>query len=243
MAILDTRDAWFSFNGVRSDDMRVYMLGLPTRPSTAQDGERKDVPGVAGGLWVTDGGYRRVKVSVQLEAGDGADIDAVNAWLTGDGDLVFGDEPNRAYRATINTSADRSHTRRRLNRTWKQSFDCDPFRYLYPAADMIAIANPSTKITNPGTVRSAPLIKVNGSGDGTLMIGRSTMLLSDMDAPVYIDCEAKMAFTGDGTTESPRLLATQKITGDWIEIAPGDSYVVFSGGITGVSIAPRWRFY
>ena len=31
MAILNTRDAWFAFNGIRSDDMRVYMLELPTR--------------------------------------------------------------------------------------------------------------------------------------------------------------------------------------------------------------------
>ena len=243
MAILNSRDAWFSFRGVKSDDMKVFMLELPTRPSTAQEGERKDIPGMDGGIWITEGNCKRVKVSVKLEAGDGADIDRINAWLMGEGDLIFGDEPNRAYRALIKDSADRTHTRRRMNRTWKQTFDCAPYRYLTPEADVIEILTSGTKITNPGTKGAQPLIRVRGSGDGTLMIGRATMLLSDMDAPVYIDCEAKMAFTGEGTAESPRLLATQRVTGEWIEIAPGDNYVSFTGGITGVRIAPRWRFY
>lgn len=243
MAILNTRDAWFAFNGIRSDDMRVYMLELPTRQSTARDGDRKDVPGVDGGLLIVDGSYKRVKVSVRVEAGDGADIDAINAWLMGSGDLVFGDEPNRAYRATINSNADRSHTRRRTNRIWKQTFDCEPHRYLFPAANAIDIVASGTKITNPGTADSLPLILVEGRGDGTLMIGQETMLLNNMSAPVYIDCEARMAFTGDGTTDSPRVMATQHVTGEWIKIAPGDSYVVLSGGITGVHIVPRWRYY
>lgn len=242
MAILETGAAWFSFKGKKSDAMKVFMLELPVRPAPVESGKREDVPGVSGGLWVPEGGYGRINVSVKLEAGDGADMDAVNAWLSGEGDLVFGDEPNRAYRARITKSADRSCTRRRLNRSWKQGFDCEPFRYLHPEMNAIEISASGTKISNPGTVGAQPLIRVSGSGDGALMIGGATMLLSGMSAPVYLDCEAKMAFTGEGTASSPRVLATQHVTGEWIEIAPGESYVTFTGGITGVRIAPRWRF-
>ena len=242
MAILRTADAWFTFKGINSDAMNVHMLEQPTRPASCEGGKYEDVPGVSGGLWVPDESYPRITVSVKLEAGDGADIDAINAWLIGEGDLVFGDEPNRAYRARITKGTDRSHSRRRLNRSWKQAFDCEPMRYLFPDAEVIDITSSVYRITNPGTTGALPLIRVSGSGDGTLMIGRSTMLLNDLSKPVYIDCEAKMAFTGDGTAESPRVLATQHVDGEWIEIAPGESYVQFTGGITGVRIAPRWRF-
>ena len=243
MAILDTNAAWFSFKGIKSDDMKVFMLELPARQSTAESGSQKEVPGTSGGLWVPDGGYERINVSVRLEAGDGSDVDAINAWLMGEGDLIFGDEPNRAYRARISKPSERTHTRRRINRTWKQAFDCEPFRYLYPEAEGILIQESGTKIANPGTASARPLIKVNGSGDGTLMIGRATMLLSGMNAPIYLDCDAKMAFQGEGTTNDPRVLATQHVTGEWIEIAPGESFVSFTGGITSVVVAPRWRFF
>lgn len=243
MAIIDSSAAWFSFKGVKSDDMKVFMLELPARQSPAESGSRKDVPGTSGGLWVPDEGCGRINVSVQLEAGDGSDIDAINAWLMGEGELIFGDEPNRAYHARIVKASERTHARRRLNRKWKQAFDCEAYRYLFPSVDGILIQTSGTKITNPGTASAKPLIKVTGSGDGTLMIGRATMLLSDMNAPIYLDCEAKMAFTGTGATDDPRVLATQHVTGEWIEIAPGDSFVTFTGGISSAAIAPRWRFF
>lgn len=60
----------------------------------------------------------------------------------------------------------------------------------------------------PRTVASLPLIKVNGSGDGTLMIGGGTMLFDGLSGAVNVDCDAKIVYTGDGSASSPMLLAT-----------------------------------
>lgn len=243
MAIVSTDQARFFFRGVDSNSMKVYLLELPTRPTPAARGKSEDVPGMDGKLFLPEGTYDRINVTTKLEMGDGADIDQVNAWLTGEGDLVFMDEPNRAYHARIVKGSDRSHRGNRVwNRNWKQTWDCEPFRYESAPTQLPAITASGTKITNPGTIESLPLIRVSGSGDGTLMIGTATMLFDGIASPVTIDCEAKIAYTGAGTAASPRVLATQHVTGEWITIAPGDNFVTFTGGISKVEITPRWRW-
>lgn len=234
---------WFSFKGIRNTEMKVEMLSMPVRPLPAAQGELVSVPGMQGKMWMPENTYDRVMVNLNLFTADDADMDAVCGWLSGEGDLVFGDEPDRAYHARITKQFNRSHQNARFyNQNMTPIFDCEPFRYEAKPAAPIEITQSGTAITNPGTVDAAPLIRVEGSGDGTLMIGSATMLFDDMTAPVYVDCEAKIAYTGEGTTASPRVLATQHVSGEWIAIQPGNNFVSFTGGITKIVITPRWRW-
>lgn len=234
---------WFSFKGIRNTEMKVEMLSMPVRPLPAAQGELKSVPGMNGKLWIPENAYDRINVNFNIFTADDADMDAVCAWLSGEGDLIFGDEPNRAYHARITKQFNRSHQNARFyNQNMTPIFDCEPFRYEAEPTAPMAITQSGTAIINPGTVEAAPLIKVEGSGEGTLMIGSATMLFDAMTEPIYVDCDAKMAYTGEGTTLSPRVLATQHVTGEWITIATGSSFVSFTGGITKVTITPRWRW-
>lgn len=243
MKPIEKTNRWFSFKGVKNTDMHVAMMSMPVRPLPAALGELKAVPGMNGKMWLPENAYDRVLVSLSLYTLDDANIDAVCAWLSGEGNLVFGDEPDKCYHARITKQFNRSnHNARFANQDLSPSFDCEPFRYQATPVSPISVTTTGTKITNPGTIASAPLLKVSGSGNGTLMIGGATMLLDNLSAPVYVDCDAKFAYAGEGTTASPRVLATQHVTGDWIRIAPGDNYVSFTGGVTGVTITPRWRW-
>lgn len=243
MKQIPIENRWFSFKGIRNTEMKVEMLSMPVRPLPTARGELKTVPGMNGKLWLPENTYDRVLVNLNLFTADDADIDAVCAWLSGEGKLIFGDEPARAYHARITKQFNRSHQNARFyNQNMTPVFDCEPFRYEANPGAAIEIMQSGTAITNSGTVEAAPLIKVEGSGDGTLMIGSSTMLFDDITEAVYVDCDAKMAYTGEGTTASPRVLATQHVTGEWITIAPGKHFVSFTGGITKVTITPRWRW-
>lgn len=236
-------NGYFSFKGVSSMNMGVFMLELPTRPTPAERGENKDVAGLDGKLWISEYSYERVQVKVKVECAADADIDAINAWLTGGGDLVFGDEPNRCYHARVIKGADRTHSMpRRLQRTWTQVFDCEPFRYETVPCDPISPAS-GTLITNPGTIESKPLIKVNCNGSGTLMIGGvNTMIFNSVSHYVYIDCDAKIAYKGTGTAADPYILMNHKVTGEWAVIPPGRVGVQFTGNVTSIEIVPRWRW-
>lgn len=248
MRAVGKENAWFSFKGRKNIEanLDVQMISMPTRPHPARKGKLVDVPGVDGKLWQDENAYDRIIVSLRCVARDNANIDEVNAWLSGEGDLVFGDEPDRAYHARITKEYSRSNKHPRLRgQEFTVSFDCEPYRYKADqSGDTATITESETLIINPGTVASLPLIKVDCTGDGNLMIGQNTLLFSDMEAnkPIFVDCAAKIAYTGTGAANDPIILATQHLTGEWVSIDPGENFVTFTGGIRSVTIVPRWRW-
>lgn len=242
MKALGRQNAWFSFKGVRNDALDVRMLSMPTRPHPARKGTVKNIPGRDGKLFMDEGAYDRILVSIRCITGGNENIDAVNAWLSGSGALVFGDEPDRAYRASITKEFSRTNRNPRLRgQEFTVVFDCEPYRYESEPASPLVIEDAGS-ITSPGTVNALPLMRVNCIGSGTLMVGNRSMLFTDVPSFVYVDCETKIAYTGEGTPESPFVLATQCISGDWIEIEPGYQPVSITGTITSVTITPRWRW-
>lgn len=235
--------AWFSFNGYRSTAFGVRLLSMPTRHHPGRKGEFVQIPGRNGALFQDEGAYEQISIPVHCILPDDSNIDAVSLWLSGDGDLVFGDEPERAYHARVVEDFSRSNRSQHLHgQEFTITFDCDPFRYESNPADGIVVNTSGTFITNPGTAASAPLLYVAGTGDGTLMIGGNSLIFSGLTGHIYVDCDAKIAYTGAGTAVSPMVLANHLLTGEWPEIEPGENAVTFTGGITSVIITPRWRW-
>lgn len=243
MKAISPNESWFSFKGIRNDSLDVRLLSMPTRPHPARKGEFKEIPGKNGSVWQDQGAYENIVIPVHCIAPDNDKIDGVNAWLSAEGDLIFGDEPSRAYHAIVVQNFDRSNRSQFLRgQEFTVSFDCGPFRYeASPVAD-ISIGTTGTAIINPGTWASAPLLTINGTGDGTLMIGNDTLIFNDLAGYIVVDCDAKIAYTGGTSDTDPIVLATQHLTGDWPQIQPGTSFVSFTGGIQSVVITPRWRW-
>lgn len=244
MKAIGTANAWFSFAGHKNTEYGVHLLSMPTRPHPARKGTLLSLPAADGKFWQDDDAYDQIVIPICCITLDNANIDTINAWLSGKGNLIFGDEPQRVYHAQITKEFSRSNRSQRLRgQEFTVSFDCEPYRYNVNAANDAETINESgTSITNPGTVASAPLLKVTGTGEATLMIGQNTLLFSSFPAPIYVDCEAKIAYTGTGTASDPMLLATQYVTGEWMRIEPGANFVSFTSGITSVEITPRWRW-
>ena len=253
MRAIGTENAWFTFNGIRNDELNVRMLSMPTRPHPARKGKVIDIPGADGDLWQDGGGRKRIIIPIRVMAMDNANIDDVNAWLDGSGDLVFGDEPERLYHARITKEFSRSNRSQRLRgQEFTVSFDCEPYRYKAdPSGDDLnfAVTYPSTStwpIANEGSVDSLPLLRVNSSSGGcSITIGDNTLTIGYIGKPVYIDCEAKFAYTvnDDGAFE----FASMYVAGDWPRIAPGLNTLTITSGDTignsvSVTITPRWRW-
>lgn len=233
----------FKYNGVDSSEYGVYITDAPAFTTGEMDTDTVDVPGL-GELSIILGGRKDTEVDLECYIADMANYDAAAAWLSADGDfhdLVLSCDNTKARRARLDGEIEAEHVLRTMDaRTIRVPMRIKPYRYQANPANPTTITTSGTAITNPGTVASAPLLVVSGSGDGTLMVGSSTMIFTGMPSGgMTVDCDAKFAYTGSGTT---RVLATQYITGDWIEIGTGTQYVTFSGGITGVTITPRWRW-
>ena len=253
MRILTANEAWFSFKGISCRDYSVRMVSPPTRLHPARKGEYIDIPGADGEVWLDGGGHKPTIISVHCIAEDNLNIDAINAWLSGGGELIFGDEPERAYKANITSEYARNNLYGVMRgQEFTVSFDCEPYRYKADTSGdtcSINVAYPlggGTTIQNNGSVASLPLLAVGTStGDCSITIDGKTMTVKHHEKTIFVDCAAKIAYTknDDGTYES----AAMYVSGDWLSIPPGMIFVGVDPGDTAgnsvaLTITPRWRW-
>lgn len=233
---------WFEFSGARNTEKGVRLLSMPVRYHPAERGELVQVPGRSGYLWSADGGYNNVLTRVQCMTADDADIGKVDAWLRGEGELRFSDDPQRYYRARVTKEFSRSAAMNRfVNQEFTVTFDCQPFLYHVEAeggGDTEITASPYT-LTNPGTYKSAPRIKIAGTGEVVLTIGTQIVQIEGMEDGIIIDSEL-----GDCFNLTETALLNGKVTlmdDEFPTLAPGNNILSWTGNVSKITITPRWR--
>lgn len=114
--------------------------------------------------------------------------------------------------------------------------DMQPFRYQENVTPLVFTA--SGNINNPGSVYSEPVIEIEGDGDISLTIGRTTMYLN-IRRKVTIDCRHKKQniYNADGVIQN-----TLRKRGGFFELAVGNNGLVFTGTVRKVTVQPNWRY-
>lgn len=113
------------------------------------------------------------------------------------------------------------------------SFRCRPERYLAEGNGPVVVAS-GGKITNPTTFKAKPLINIEGEGSGTLTIAGQTMSFTGLVDYLNIDCDTMNVY---------RLSSENKnslMTGSFPVLFSGDNNVSYTGGLTKVTITPRF---
>ena len=232
--------SYFTWKGKTTDEMHVLVDEYPDIIRPKLRASYVSVPGSPGYLTQVenDNAYdstTRTAICTLMPEGD---IEDVCTWLIGSGSVVFGNEPTYAYKARIDNQIEFAKILRNTeHRTFAVPFLCQPFKYLAtPAANIEKTVSGQT-ITNPGTVSSAPIIKVEGSGDITLSVGGSYVELEGITGGIIIDSDVQDCFTLDRGA-----LLNDKMTGDFPLILPGTSTVSWTGTVTKITITPNWRW-
>ena len=109
----------------------------------------------------------------------------------------------------------------------------EPFKRLYNET-AVTFSTAGT-ITNPTLFDSLPLIRVNGSGAGTVTVGNQTITLADIDGYVDIDSELMDCYKGLVNCNADVTLT------EFPKLDPGNTGISFTGGVTSVVITGRWR--
>jgi len=241
-------DMYVKFRGVRSDDVGALPIGMPQRQVSAVRGDKLTLPGRDGFLTVPQG-YSEITVKQDFAVPDGYDLPAVKKWLNGSGELEFGDNEGYAYDAAVLTASGlASLTKRMDGKRISVTFTCQPFLHRVNEKQIVLTA--ADLFNGDGDVNSMPLLKIEGSGTGTLIVnGRSMDVALTSGTPLFIDCDAGTAYTvSSGAVVFAG--ASVSVDDDWFVLYPkapaGDTsawnYVSFSQQITKVTITPRWRF-
>lgn len=236
-------EPYFIFRGIDSRDIGVVVEDMFDVHRPKRNVQTIQVPGRDGRLTQDDGTYDTYTISGKVNC-FGAPLSDVYAWLSGSGDLILGDEPTRSIRASA--TAQVKNTRFRCDGCYDSltvSFDCQPFRYHVEqtegANDIPLDGNPDT-VANPGTYKSAPRIKVEGTGNVVLTIGTQIVEVENLEDGIIIDSEL-----GDCFNLTETALLNHKVTlmdDEFPTLAPGANIISWTGaGVTGISITPRWR--
>lgn len=233
-------EAWFSFKGIDSRSMGVLFKQMPVRYIPGRNITRKHASGVDGLYAYGDGSYNDAKVQMELDVRDESKVADVLAWLNGSGELIFSDEPNLAYDASIEREFSRaSITPRLTGQRMTVMWICKPFRRLVPAASPIRMTAAGT-INNPGTIYSLPKITIIGNGDFDVYINSQRMSFFNVDDGIVIDSELMDAFNLEES-----LTTNDCVYGEFFRLHPGANMVSWvegdGGEIESITIEPRWR--
>ena len=114
-------------------------------------------------------------------------------------------------------------------------FDCQPQRFLKSGYTARSMAQGQV-LRNPTGYTAKPVITVYGRGSGTLTIGGRTLTISVITDGMTLDCAEEEAYFYSSAVFN----LNTAVTGNYPRLGAGDSAIGWTGGITAISLAPRW---
>ena len=226
------------FNNKSSADCRIQVAHPPGYAYPERDYTITHIPGRNGDIIQDNGCYKNVErtyeVSFDVPNEDFATYaNAVSAWLhstTGYARLEDSYEPNYYRMATYQESNIFENLYNKAG-TATIVFECKPQRFLKTGDNTITIQN-SLTIINPTGFEAYPLFKVTGTS-GVLTVNGNSITFSSIDGFVMLDCELQDAYKENINKNST-------ISGTFPVLKPGSNTIRWTGGISSVTMKPRW---
>lgn len=231
--------SYIELNGEKSTDVKGLIIqSLPpiTKPKMRYSSE--DIDGRDGDI-ITKLGYAAYDKEVSVGLHGDFDIDDAIAFFDSEGEVVFGNEPDKYYRYSILEKIDFERLLR--FRTAKVKMHVQPYKYDAVDRTFESVNHGgmhSITLRNRGNVVSRPTVTVYGSGNVELAINAITVLsFSIDDGYITIDADEMNAYHGD-------TLMNRRVTGDYADLAlkVGENVISWKGSVTEIKVEDfsRW---
>lgn len=113
------------------------------------------------------------------------------------------------------------------------TFNCAPEKYYKSGERPISITKGQI-ITNPTLFPAKPIVTITGNGAGTIVFGANSLSISNIGGSVTIDVRDHRAYNGSTNRNAT-------ITGRYENmVLSGKTTISWSGGVTGMTMIPRW---
>lgn len=214
----------FVFNGKSSDQYRVLMHTEWLDISPSINYEKTDIEGRDGAIYEALN-YQDINRSVPCTMLDRDLLPQIIRWLKGSGVFEF----NGRYRqARIYDQIDFDPIGLK-HADFAIPFIFEPFWYKKGQ-----FAQYTDIVRNNGDIYSVPIIRLKGSGTGSVTVNGLTFGVSfDSDHQIVIDCKEK-------TEDKPKCIT---IGFEYPTLNPGENEISYSGGITSIEIMRKDRWY
>lgn len=227
---------YIELNGEKSTSVKGLII--QSLPPISKPKMRTSIETIDGrdGDVVTKLGYSAYDKEVSVGLHGDFDIDDAIAFFDSEGEVVFGNEPDKYYRYQILDQIDFERLVR--FRTAKVKMHVRPFKY--DAVDRVfeAVGQKSVTLLNRGNVASRPTVTVYGSGTVSLSVNAVTVLtFAIADGYITIDAEEMNAYHGDA-------LVNRRVSGDYSDLVMnvGENVISCSGDVTEIKVEDysRW---
>lgn len=230
------------FNGKNSLEYGIGIESWPAYTIARRRTTLVSVPGRSGDVLMDGGAYENIPITYPVwwkrpspymdayrMAGE------VAMWLAADGGyhrLEQSCTPEFYQMAHITSELDVSMFFSDFGRTTLE-FSAMPQKFLKTGEIPIDMKNGGS-LYNPWK-SALPLIAIRGAGYGTLMIGNYTVIISDIPEGLMIDCDTQNAYAGSQNENG--IITVQN---GFPVLEPGENTIIWSGGVSGITITPRW---
>ena len=224
------------WHGKSSDDVGVIVERYPSVTIPTRKQEKISIPGRSGDLIIEQDAYenytQRYDIYVSAEQPRLTTVSHIVAeWLMMKGYQRLEDS---YWADTFRLACYKGGTsiENVLNRFGRATieFDCKPQRY-YKNGDLPLILENGQQLANPSPFTAKPLLHISGSGSGTVSDGTNTLTLTDCD-DITVDCDIMQIYQGTTNKNSVG-------SGSFLAL-DRESTIIWTGGITAVTLTPRW---
>lgn len=230
---------FLTFAGKSTNDFGIWISGEGTYGAPERNVQTQEVPGRNGNLLFDMGNFKNI--SIHYPAAIKRDMPSrIRDFINFAGSQIgyqrledtYHPYEYRLARFNSKMSVD---TAGYMNRSgqFTLEFDCKPQRFLKSGEDPIEFSSNGI-LYNRTEFDAKPLLRVYGTGAGTVGIGSETISISAISTYVDIDCEIMDAYKG-----AVNCNGNVSFTDD-IVLKPGNNNIAMTGNITKVIITPRW---
>ena len=222
----------FVWNNKRAEDMNIKTISIPDIKLSSERKTETVIPGRDGFLTELDGYDGDTKQVTTDYKGDNPL--KIAQWLKGNGEVVFGNLPDRYYQARINNMIPISQILENEMYTFPIEFRCQPYGYLLDGKEELTITSGTVLNHNKADTESLPIITINGTGPCVFTINSRTFNISEIGGSITINSLMKLVYNNKG----------DKMTGKFPYLDTNENTITFTGpNINSVSIIPNWRCY
>ena len=225
------------WNGKDSREIKGLLISeLPPISKPRMRVKETVIDGVDGSI-IEELGYESYDKPIAIGLKIGADIDEIIEYFIGNGEVIFSNEPNKYYRASIINGID--YARLSRYRVAKIIFRVQPFKYDNEELEIYNNANgQEMNVVNAGNYFSKPLITIKGTGKVVLSVNGNMICdytFPEKEDTVILDCEKQDAYLGS-------LLKNRNMNGDFPVLQKGNNVISWSGTVERISVTrySRW---
>ena len=224
-----------------SKEFHITVEKCPEFEAAEREMETLYIPGRNGALTYSDGAFKNVSQKYEVwfkseNLGTTAFSKEIALWLLSpQGYQVLEDDydPDIYRQAFFKGPLNIENWMLKRGRATLE-FECKPQRFLKSGDLPRQILTPQTLYNS--YMPSLPLIKVVGSGAGTVTIGGVTISITNISEFLILDSDTQNAYKGNQNQNNNIKLSNYEFP----TLQSGENKISFSGGVESVEITPRW---